>query len=242
MVFEDEIDRALNSKLTWITLGDKPLSLTEMRGRLEKRYPGYTVAGFAISPRDDIAWGSVLKVKTSGFATDGTLTALYHFYEGVLLSAKLDFPFLQRRSYLTAYERNHRVQRQPVFLRLCSERTKRYKNNAKKTSAFPARELVLCRALVAGGDRSHYAGCSTMAGSERVTTAPPHGLPEILAVPPCARTTASTKASPRPCPCEFFPRTNRSNARALMSAENPGPLSSITSTADPSRALSRIVI
>jgi uncharacterized iron-regulated membrane protein len=65
MVFEDEIDRALNSKLTWITPGDQCLSLVEIKAQLEKKYPNSTVAGFSISPRDDIAWGAVLKNKTS---------------------------------------------------------------------------------------------------------------------------------------------------------------------------------
>jgi uncharacterized iron-regulated membrane protein len=36
MVFEEEIDRALNPKLTWIKPSEKPLSLTEMKARLEK--------------------------------------------------------------------------------------------------------------------------------------------------------------------------------------------------------------
>jgi uncharacterized iron-regulated membrane protein len=65
MVFENEIDRALNPKLTWIQPGDHYLSLTEIQTRLERGYPGYTVAGLAFSPRKDMAWDAFLQSKTS---------------------------------------------------------------------------------------------------------------------------------------------------------------------------------
>lgn len=65
MVFESEIDRALNPKLTWIRPGDHYLSLTEIKTRLEKRYPAYTIAGLAFSPRKQIAWDAFLQSKTS---------------------------------------------------------------------------------------------------------------------------------------------------------------------------------
>ena len=120
-----------------------------------------------------------------------------------------------------------------------------FQQPAKGAPAFPWREanlLYVSRSYSSGVAPSSYAGWSTFAGSERVTTAPPAGLSEILAVPPCDRTIASTKASPNPCPCECFPLTKRSNARVLMSGGNPGPLSSISSFADPSCDRSRIVI
>ena len=63
MVFEDEIDRALNPKLTWVTPGEKRLSLTEMKSLLEQRFPGRTVVGFSIPPRNDMAWGAGLQAK-----------------------------------------------------------------------------------------------------------------------------------------------------------------------------------
>jgi len=65
MVFEDEIDRALNPKLTWIIPGEKRLALTEMKSRLEERYAGRTIVGFSIPPRNDIAWGAALQSKDS---------------------------------------------------------------------------------------------------------------------------------------------------------------------------------
>ena len=65
MVFEDEIDRALNPKLTWVQPGDKRLSLTEMKSSLEAKYPGRTVVGLSILARNDIAWGAALESRTS---------------------------------------------------------------------------------------------------------------------------------------------------------------------------------
>jgi uncharacterized iron-regulated membrane protein len=65
MVFENEIDRALNPKLTWIQPGDHYLSLTEIQTRLERGYPGYTLAGLEFSPRKEIAWDAFLQSKTS---------------------------------------------------------------------------------------------------------------------------------------------------------------------------------
>jgi uncharacterized iron-regulated membrane protein len=61
MVFEDEIDRALNPKLTWIIPGGKRLTLTDVKSRLEERYPGRTIVGFSIPPRNDMAWGAALQ-------------------------------------------------------------------------------------------------------------------------------------------------------------------------------------
>ena len=66
MVFENEIDRALNPRLTWVTRGEKRLTLTEMKSRLEEKYPGRAVVGFVISPRNDIAWVASLQSKAPG--------------------------------------------------------------------------------------------------------------------------------------------------------------------------------
>lgn len=66
MVFEDEIDRALNPQMTWVTPGEKRLTLTEMKSGLEKKYPGRAVVAFLISPRNDIAWEAGLQSKAPG--------------------------------------------------------------------------------------------------------------------------------------------------------------------------------
>ena len=60
LVFGDEIDRALNAKLTWIQPGVQRLSLTEIRTRLEKDYPGYKILGIGIPPRPNMAWSTFL--------------------------------------------------------------------------------------------------------------------------------------------------------------------------------------
>lgn len=72
----------------------------------------------------------------------------------------------------------------------------------------------------------------TRTGSDEVIPAPP-ARSGILAAPPCARATASTKASPRPCPGELLRLTNRLKIRLPMSGGNPGPLSSNTRSAAP---------
>ncbi len=61
MVFENEIDRALNAKLTWVHPGDKRLSLSEMKGKLEGTYASYRLAGLAIPARSDMAWDAFLQ-------------------------------------------------------------------------------------------------------------------------------------------------------------------------------------
>lgn len=60
MVFEDEIDHALNARLTWVTPAPQRLLLTELKSRLEKAYPGYQVGGFGLSTRKDIAYSAFL--------------------------------------------------------------------------------------------------------------------------------------------------------------------------------------
>ena len=65
MAFENEIDRALNPKLTWIQHGGHYLSLTEIQTRLERGYPGYTLAALEFSSRKEIAWDAFLQSKTS---------------------------------------------------------------------------------------------------------------------------------------------------------------------------------
>jgi uncharacterized iron-regulated membrane protein len=86
MVFEDEVDRALNPKLTWIIPGEKRLTLTEIKSRLEERYAGRTVVGFSISPRDNIAWGAALQSK----ASQEPLNVVFNPFTGDVLGTGAD--------------------------------------------------------------------------------------------------------------------------------------------------------
>jgi uncharacterized iron-regulated membrane protein len=86
MVFEEEIDRALNPKLTWIRPGEKRLSLTEMKASLEAKYPGRTVVGFSISPQNDLAWGAALESK----ASQSSLNLAFNQFTGDVLGTDSD--------------------------------------------------------------------------------------------------------------------------------------------------------
>ena len=86
MVFEDEIDRALNPKLTWVHPGDKRLSLAEMKSSLEAKYPGRAVVGFSISPQNNLAWGVSLESKTS----QGPLNLAINQFTGDVLGTDSD--------------------------------------------------------------------------------------------------------------------------------------------------------
>ena len=65
MAFENEIDRALNAKLTWIRPGPARLSLTELKAKLEAANPGYTLSAFGFPPRNNMAWNASLSSKAS---------------------------------------------------------------------------------------------------------------------------------------------------------------------------------
>jgi uncharacterized iron-regulated membrane protein len=56
VAFENEINRALNPKLTWVEPRTHRLSLAEMKDRLQKAYPGYSVLGLGIPPQPNMAW------------------------------------------------------------------------------------------------------------------------------------------------------------------------------------------
>ncbi len=60
LAFGDEIDRALNARLTWIHPGVQRLSLAEMKTRMEKDHAGYKVLGIGIAPRPNMAWTTFL--------------------------------------------------------------------------------------------------------------------------------------------------------------------------------------
>jgi len=56
LAFENEINRALNPRLSWVRPGTQRLSLTEMKARLEMAYPGYKILGVVIPPQPNLAW------------------------------------------------------------------------------------------------------------------------------------------------------------------------------------------
>ena len=60
VAFENEIDHALNPRLTWIHVGSKPLALSQMIARLKAACPGYEVAGIEPSQEDNVAWSALL--------------------------------------------------------------------------------------------------------------------------------------------------------------------------------------
>lgn len=64
MVFEDEIDRALNPRLMWVRPSGPRLSLTAMKTSLEAKYPAFAVSAFNIPPPDDVAWSASLRPKS----------------------------------------------------------------------------------------------------------------------------------------------------------------------------------
>jgi uncharacterized iron-regulated membrane protein len=60
LVFENQIDRAINGRLCWVPPDSHNLSLSDLKASLERSHPGYHVAGFSISERDDLAWSAFL--------------------------------------------------------------------------------------------------------------------------------------------------------------------------------------
>jgi uncharacterized iron-regulated membrane protein len=50
MVFEEEIDRALNSKMSWVHPAGPRLPLTQIKAELERSHPAFEVQGFEVPP------------------------------------------------------------------------------------------------------------------------------------------------------------------------------------------------
>jgi len=69
LVFETQIDRALNPKLAKVSPTGTMLSLNELKIALERQYPGYRVLDFGISESDDTAYGAYLE-SASGHGLD----------------------------------------------------------------------------------------------------------------------------------------------------------------------------
>jgi uncharacterized iron-regulated membrane protein len=55
IAFEDEIDRALNAKLTYVQPIGQPLTLTAITQKLLERYPGARIEGFQLPQRPDLS-------------------------------------------------------------------------------------------------------------------------------------------------------------------------------------------
>lgn len=64
VAFENEIDRALNPRLTWVDASPARLTLAQTIAELQAANPGYTVRGFELSERNDVAWDAFLSNHT----------------------------------------------------------------------------------------------------------------------------------------------------------------------------------
>ena len=79
LAFENEIDRALNPKLTWIEPGQKRLTLAQMAEKLRAAYPGFEVAAIGLSDREDVAWNAYLT------SQNADLSLAFNPYNGAVL-------------------------------------------------------------------------------------------------------------------------------------------------------------
>jgi uncharacterized iron-regulated membrane protein len=61
LVFETQIDQALNYKLARVSPSESTLSLTELKTALERQYPGYRVLGFSIPEMPEHAGAAYLQ-------------------------------------------------------------------------------------------------------------------------------------------------------------------------------------
>jgi uncharacterized iron-regulated membrane protein len=66
MVLEEEIDRALNSNMTWVRPAGSRLPLSHIKAELERSHPGFRVQAFEIPLREDVSWGAFLRSDGSG--------------------------------------------------------------------------------------------------------------------------------------------------------------------------------
>jgi uncharacterized iron-regulated membrane protein len=61
LVFEAQIDQALNPTLSYVSPAQEPISLKQLMGSLEEQYPGFRVFEFNISQRNDLAYTAYLE-------------------------------------------------------------------------------------------------------------------------------------------------------------------------------------
>ncbi len=81
MVFEEEIDDALNARLAWVQPAGKRLSLVEMKAALEKANPGATVTSIGIPASEAHSWSAFLR---------GGKGVSFNPYTGAVLGAAAD--------------------------------------------------------------------------------------------------------------------------------------------------------
>lgn len=68
IAFENEIDHALNAKLTWIQPEPQRLSLEQLKVKIAEIYPGARVIGFALPERADMTWQALVKLPNRQFS------------------------------------------------------------------------------------------------------------------------------------------------------------------------------
>ncbi len=61
LVFEDQIDHALNPHLSRVVVTGTPLTLTTLEKALEAQYPGAHVLGFGFPDRNDLSYGAYVQ-------------------------------------------------------------------------------------------------------------------------------------------------------------------------------------
>jgi uncharacterized iron-regulated membrane protein len=91
LVFEDQIDHALNPHLSHVVVTGKPLTLTALQETLERQYPGGRVLGFGLPDRDDLSYEAYVQ-PVSG---DGIPVALDQ-YNGRVLGVWNDNRFVRK--------------------------------------------------------------------------------------------------------------------------------------------------
>lgn len=61
LVFENEIDHALNPNLSRVSPSGAPLSLDELKSTIEQQYPGYHLLAFDLSDAPKVSYGAFLQ-------------------------------------------------------------------------------------------------------------------------------------------------------------------------------------
>jgi uncharacterized iron-regulated membrane protein len=91
LVFQNDLDRALNPRLSRVTASPTTLSLTELKSALERQYPGGVVSSFTLSDAPEIAYVASVQLP----ASDGVDLAVDQ-YTGQVLGVWDDNRFVRR--------------------------------------------------------------------------------------------------------------------------------------------------